>query len=323
MIEGKLQVVSSPNNSFKEAIRSQPLMFEPSLPPILYKDSSADKIAKVRSELDKFIALLKDSRRVNAINIPELIEENHSGKPYRRSLDAIGFASIVDGNLEKEIVANKIVAHFDSTSALEAWVKESLNLGIKNIVAVGGSYSFIRYPGPSVIEANRIITPLLDIHGGLLGSIVIPQRKGEAVRMLEKTKSGTSFFTTQMLFDSQNIINLIAEYDKLCKMESISPATILISFAPVTREEDLRFMLWLGAEIPQNLEQSTRGLKYSEINPIYLKNAINTWEKVLAATYKNNYSVHLGVNVEQILKHNLSSSLEMLDAFTGKMQKQD
>ena len=63
-----------------------------------------------------------------------------------------------------------------------------------------------------MIDADRTAREAIEAAGGLLGNIAIPQRTGEAHRMLLKTRSGARFFTTQIVFDSESVLRMLREY---------------------------------------------------------------------------------------------------------------
>ena len=68
--------------------------------------------------------------------------------------------------------------------------------------------------------------------------------------MLYKTMTGARFFTTQMLFDSQRIIELLRDYTLLCSEAGVDPATVLLSFAPLRSVSDLNLLDFLGVDLP-------------------------------------------------------------------------
>jgi 5,10-methylenetetrahydrofolate reductase len=304
-------VARSNHRSFGEALRSRPLVFEP-VPPALRSSP-----ARAARYLDQLIGLLRPIDRLDGLIVPELVDENHEGRPYYRSGDAREFARTLARAAQREVVVNKVVAHLASEAALEAWVRETLERSIHHVVLVGGSSRYVPYPGPPVIEANRRVASLLAGAGGLLGNIAIPQRTGEPHRMVAKARAGASFFTTQILFDSEAIIRLLRDYERRSREGESPPATVLLSFAPMTEDTDAEFVRWLGAEIPERIERSILEGEEAEAGARSVANALRVWSEVNAAYPASLTSVPIGVNVEQISPRHLPAAVEMLTAFAG------
>ncbi|MCI4345275.1 MAG: hypothetical protein L3K07_00750 [Thermoplasmata archaeon] len=259
--------------------------------------------------------LLRGVPRLDAVNIPELVDENHDGRPYYRTGDPRTFARTVGEQAACDVVVNKVVAHLASTEAVSNWARETLAGGVRHVVLVGGSSRYIPYPGPTVAEADRICSAVLASAGGRLGNIAIPQRKGEAHRMLAKTRAGASFFTTQILFDPAAAVSTLREYGEIATAEGVPPAAVLLSVAPLTDEADCEFVRWLGAEIPEEAERAilNEGDGGAALRAIQL--ALDVWGEVRRVATEENWSVPLGVNVEQISQRHLHSAAEMLRAF--------
>src|SRR5438445_7979675 len=96
-------------------------------------------------------------------------------------------------------IVNNVVAHMPSAAAFRRWVEESLDrFGLRSFVLVGGTNSRIRYPGPTVLDANRVLRSVAAGHRGVaLGNITIPDRVNEVDRLAAKTEAGWDFVTTR------------------------------------------------------------------------------------------------------------------------------
>ncbi len=301
--------------SFADALRARPLLFEP-VPPALR--ASAARAARYTEQL---LGLLREIPRLDALIVPELVDENHEGRPFYRSGDPRDFARALSVAADRDVVVNKVVAHLPTEDAVDAWTRETLERTIRHVVLVGGSSRYIPYPGPPVIEANRRSGPLLASSGGLLGNISIPQRTGESHRMLAKTKAGAAFFTTQILFDSEAIVKVLREYERRCREAETPPAAVLLSFAPLTEETDSEFVRWLGADIPERVERSILDGEEVDAGARSVANALRVWEEVLAGYAPGDVPVPLGVNVEQISQRHLAAAVDMLSAFAAVIDR--
>ncbi|HEV2448993.1 MAG TPA: hypothetical protein VGU43_01110 [Thermoplasmata archaeon] len=297
------------SRSLGEALAARPLLFEP-VPPSVRADP-------VRSGLhtETLVRMLRAQPRLDAVNIPELVDENHDGRPYYRSGDPRRFASTLAAGAGCEAIVNKVVAHLPSAEGLADWARETVGLGLRHAVFVGGSSRYIPYPGPPVIESNRICAELFGAVDGRIGNIAIPQRTGEAHRMLAKTRAGAAFFTTQILFDGSSVSALIREYGERCAAERVVPAAVLLSVAPLSDEADCEFVRWLGAEVPEETERSLLGPGDEGAARRAGRLALEVWQAVRARAESERSSVPLGVNVEQISQRHLSAAVEMLGEF--------
>jgi 5,10-methylenetetrahydrofolate reductase len=293
-----------------EALQKRPLFFEP-VPPIAR--SSPARIDTVLLELS---ALLLRSPRVDAVDVPELVDENHDGRPYFRSVDPRGFGRRVAERAGIHGIVNKVVAHLENAAAVERWARETAERGIVSAVLVGGSSRYIPYPGPPVAEANRICRPIFTEVGGCVGNIAIPSRMGEPHRMLAKTRAGARFFTTQIVFDDAATVRTIREYDLLCRQAGLEPATVLVSFAPLADEIDAEFVRWLGGEIPESAERAILNGEDGGAGTRSVAHSLAVWRRILARLEEAGCATSVGVNVEQISQRHLSTAAEMLAAFT-------
>ncbi len=297
-----------------EALRSAPVFFEPVTPSLRARPERA------AAYVEELAGRLEREELLDAFDVPELVDENHDGRPYYRSLDPRQFGSSLRERLGREVIVNKVVAHLSSTTALADWTRETLAAGIHHLVLVGGSSRYIPYPGPSVIEADRLCAGLVRDRGGLIGNIAIPQRQGEAHRMLAKTRAGAAFFTTQILFDSESILGAIREYGALCEKAGILPASVLLSLAPIADETDAEFVRWLGADIPEPAEREILNGDERQAGTRSIAHARRVWESVRSGTAESGTHVPIGVNVEQLTQRHLDVAVEMLRALAPQIK---
>ncbi|MGP8078061.1 MAG: hypothetical protein ACLQD8_00760 [Thermoplasmata archaeon] len=291
--------------SLAQALPHRPLLFEP-VPP-----SARTSPDKVEAYVRHVVSLLAAHPRVDAFVVPELVSENHNGEPRYRSGDIRRFASAVSRDSGCEAILNRVVAHVPSIPELEEWCRKTVGEGIRNVMFIGGTSRYIPYPGPSVVQANSGVLPLMKSHSGLIGNVVIPHRVDEGYRMLTKTKTGASFFTTQILFDPEPVARLIDEYGRLCRAYGVAPAAVILSVAPVADEDDLEFVRWLGAEVPERIERTL----VSEDGSASISAALATWGGVLREAKGWEVAVPLGVNVEVVSPHHFATAVELLTAF--------
>lgn len=302
------------SRTFEAALSQAPVFFEP-VPPSL-----RTRPDRVEAYFDELTRRLRAVESLDAIDVPELIDENHDGRPYYRTADPRQIGRQLAERVQRPVVVNKVVAHLPSEAALVAWARESLEGGIRHVVLVGGSSRYIPYPGPQVIEADRACAPILREAGGHLGNIAIPQRQGEAHRMLAKTRAGATFFTTQILFDSESLRRTLREYDALCQKAGVPAAAVLLSFAPVTDETDAEFVRWLGADIPEPAERWILNGDENSAGDRAIEQARRVWGDARAGAEADGLSLSLGVNVEQLTQRHLDVALRMLAELSPLVQ---
>jgi 5,10-methylenetetrahydrofolate reductase len=303
------------SRTFEAALSRAPVFFEP-VPPSL-----RTRPDRIDAYFDELSTRLKGVETLDAIDVPELIDENHDGRPYYRTADPRQIGRQLAQRVQRAVVVNKVVAHLPSEAALVAWVRETLDAGIRHVVLVGGSSRYIPYPGPPVIEADRACAAMLREQGGHLGNIAIPQRQGEAHRMLAKTRAGATFFTTQILFDSESLRRTLREYDALCQKAGVPAAAVLLSFAPLSDETDAEFVRWLGADIPEAAERWILNGEESSAGDRAIEQARRVWTDTRAGADADGLSLSLGINVEQLTQRHLEVALQMLSELSVLVQR--
>jgi len=296
-----------------EALRAGPLFFEP-VPPLARTPPSRaeERIAAVVRWVDSV-------PRLDAVDVPELVDENHEGQPHYRSGDPRTFALALAQRTSREVIVNKVVAHLPDIPSVERWAQETVDRGVRHVVLVGGSSRYIPYPGPSVVEADRLCRPVFSSAGGTVGNIAIPQRAGEAHRMLAKTRAGASFFTTQILFDADAVRDVLLRYDLLCRQASLPPAAVLLSVATIADDEDAEFVRWLGADLPDSAERSILGGDERDAARRSAERALSLWEDVTQTARRERLTVPIGVNVEQISGRHLEVAGALLRDFAQRI----
>ncbi len=308
--------------SFRKSLKSMPLIF--TVVPL--RDSKTgdpehdNRIVKnIESRIMEISHTLSNYPKLTAVNVPELVEENHEGKPRYNSIYTRKLAKGIADGIGREAIINKVVAHMESYDEFANWIIETESQGIRNIVLVGGNTRHHRYTGPNVSEANLIARHLMkikELDDLTIGNICLPERSGEARRMLYKTISGADFFTTQMLFESDHITHLLKEYSELCKKAEVSPATVILSFAPLKSVADLNLLDFLGVDLPDETKDYI--LENENVWHAYeksIKNALSVLKRISEQKDIMFPNLNIGINVEQLTKSNMPYSIKMLEEF--------
>jgi len=286
----------------------QEKILDPSIPVTLFEvvPPAADKPEAMNESLTE---LQRVQRFVEGINLPEIHDEDRGKERTSKFLQRVEprvFGSRIQRELRAEVVLNRVVVHDPRPGK---WFRETcLEWGLRHIVLVGGESAQVGYPGPSVMEAAGLVR-----REGLpitLGGITIPSRKNESDRMRVKSRAGIDFFTSQILFDSNDIVWLIQRLNGL-------EARVFLSFAPVSHRRDLQFLRWLGADIPQNLDRfllgSEEGVTASAAT--CLERSLDLAQRILMDVFDHlpPDPPPLGLNIEHINRRNFSPAIKMLD----------
>ena len=295
---------------FANRLRDFPLVLEV-VPP---HGRASDKA--VRSLVKKVHEAVRTIPELDAVNLPEVLDENHAGMPFYRNMDPRRFAGLLNLEGPLEPIVNKVVVHMKGVASFDRWVKESLDAyGLRNFVLVGGGSSRVKYPGPTVAEANGRLAELTEAYADVAtGNIAIPERADEVSRLVGKTRTGSRFFTTQVLFEAEPIATTLRQYGEACHYEGVHPATVLLSFAPVSDYQDVEFLAWLGATVTPETEERLlqRGVRPGIAS---LQVALKILTKIRDAVEGSPHAVPLGVNIEQIATHNFELAVKMAQEF--------
>ena len=262
------------------------------------------------------ISTLLSRTHIDAINIPEVhAEESRGARPIEEAKRAEPreFGRMIQDSVGIEAIVNRVTVLETPETQIEWFRTTHDEYGIDNIVLVGGESGQIDYPGPSVSESSSIIEDLNIRNGAEIfrGGICLPSRKIESQRLLRKGNDGIEFFTTQVLYCSEDICKMLGHYDRLCSHSGQGPKRVLLSFAPISTEKNLSFLKWLGVEVPVETEQYIIQ-KESKIKERSIEVSIGVLEEILSHIEEEGIMVPIGLNIEHIMSYNFSHSVEML-----------
>ncbi|MCL5419894.1 MAG: mycobacterial-type methylenetetrahydrofolate reductase [Candidatus Marsarchaeota archaeon] len=266
--------------------------------------------SKARASADRVCLAVKGMGRVDYLNVPEIIEENYLGAPLYKHYDAREFCALLRRGTGIASIPNKVVVYLSSAHDLESWIYESISrYGMDRLIFVGGSKGGSIYPGPSVAEANRAAAR---VGGVAVGNVCIPSRDGELSRVLSKTESGASFFTTQVMFESAPVIRLIGGYGTECERLGIRPAAFFISLPAPKNSFDIDFLKWLGADMSAGTEAALRRSRNIGLESNRICSGVLSDVEDYARS--SGIKVPIGLNVEAISEANLDEVCTFVNA---------
>ena len=289
-------------------MKLQEKILNPSIPVTLFEvvPPAADQPEAINESLTE---LRRVKPFIDGVNLPEIHDEDRGAERTSKfvpRVDGRVFGSRIQLELGADVVLNRVVVHDPKP---EIWFRETcLEWDLKHFVLVGGESTGVRYPGPNVMEAAALAQRL-----GLpitLGGITIPSRKNESDRIRIKARSGIDFFTSQVLFDSNDVVWLLQRLNGV-------QARIFLSFAPVSHRRDLQFLRWLGADIPKDLDRFLLGSEDGAAadSETCLERSLDLAQRILMDVYDNlpPDPPPLGLNIEHINRRNFSAAIRMLD----------
>ena len=286
----------------------RPVVVYEILPP-REKDGTLNSYAEI-------ISSLLSQTHIDAINIPEVRDESMRGaRPVKNKTRAEPreFGKLLQDIVGIEAIVNRVVVHQPIEEEIN-WIEETYTIyEIENLIVVGGESSKINYIGPTVNSALRAINSRIDTNGCdiFCGGITIPSRLKESKSLINKSKNGSEFFTTQVLYDSSKIKRMMSHYQVRCNKTNTFPRRLLLSFAPVSSQKNIEFLKWLGVEIPNKTESYLKGHPASMIERS-LNVAVGVLNETLDHIKENDLTVPIGLNVEHIMSYNFQASVEML-----------
>ena len=244
---------------------------------------------------------------VDGINLPEIHDEARGAERTYRFIPRVEprlLGERIQRQLSTQAVINRVVVH-DAEPA--RWLAETHDhYGIEHVILVGGESAQARYPGPGPLEAaRRIQEAQIPVS---LGGIIISSRTNEADRIRAKNSAGIKFFTSQILFDSNDIVWLLQRLNGL-------EARIFLSFAPVSHPGDLKFLRWLGADIPPSLDQFLLGKTGDSAKETCFERSLVLAQRTLIDVFDNlpPDPPLLGLNIEHVNRRNLPAAARMVE----------
>ena len=306
-------------------MRLREKIMKPQRPVVLYEIIPPRMVdGSIESYAGRISSLLSQTH-IDGINIPEIhSEETRGSRPVGERIRAEPreFGKIIQDYVGIETVVNRVSVH-QSYLEQEEWFKTTREeYGIDNFVIVGGESSKIEYPGPDVNETAIMIEEINSINNSdiFFGGISLPSRSIESKRMLAKTSNGVDFFTTQVLYDSNDVKKMLGHYMLACEEERLKPRRVMLSFAPISTIKNIEFLKWLGVEIPESTEEYL-----TEDSGVMLERSIEislrVLDEILDYIVKNSITVPIGLNIEHVMSYNFQHSVELLQKMSMRYRK--
>lgn len=218
--------------------------------------------------------------------------------PFRPAIEARIYARLLQQCTVHQAMTYKCVVDM-SEESWRQWLHETYtDYGLRCLTLVGSASPNPRPGSLPVDRAYQIATEAdMDL---TLGGIVIAERHSpdfdESRRLICKAAQGCSYFVSQLIFDADLTIRLIADYARRCRQQGVMPQRIVLTFAPCGRRRTMEFIKWLGVAVPPRIEAA---ILEAEM-PLRKSQQINC--ESLRAILEHEYEMPmpLGINIESV-----------------------
>ena len=274
------------------------------------------------SEIAKKLAARLSHLNLDAINVYDIQDEEGRTQgarpfPFLPLVDSREYSQVIKRLTDTEIINFKCVVHHPREE-FSAWLDRTWQqFGLRYLTLVGGSSSKMAYPGPTLSQASQAIAShQFDF---VFGGVTIAERhssKGnEHLKLIEKSRWGMSFFTSQVVYEPHATIQLLQDYSRKCRVLNLSPVRIILTFCPCGDPKTLQFLKWLGVTIPLEVEQEIFSARFPIQKSIEV--CCLTLRKILESIGTS--EVPLGINVESvsIKKNEIDASIDLFLELKG------
>lgn len=198
--------------------------------------------------------------------------------------------------------------------------KEELSVWLQGLKAHNFYPIFVGLPTPDYVvktslpEAYKIWRDNHQDHS-VIGAVTIPERhailKDEDVRILDKVKSGVSYFISQCIFNVEYTRQTLEDLIVASEKRKTALPTIIFTLTICGSVKTLHFMEWLGIHVPENLKEELKVCTNPVARSVEIAVAI---AKDLIEFCKDR-SIPFGFNIESVAirKEEVEASLTLLN----------
>ncbi len=301
--------------SLKRVLKDKPVIYE-IVPP---RANSSRFGTELRG-----VEMVMHDRRIDAINIPELINRRGTSEKVQYSPATIlpeEYALLV-GEFKDPIV-NIIAPRMTRASFQRRVLRAVEEYGIKGFVLVGKERHDDVLPGPNVLEALDLVREQ-KVEDVALGGICIFTRKSrgggdygfesnleEHRRMWVKGSRGCDFATSQINFDASAAADCLTSYQDLCERTDVNPMTTFLSISAVPTQSILSLLERLDVFFPPKVKK--RMLQASDIAKESVQVATEVFMEIMETLERRHVEIPIGLQVEQIGVTSEQLTLELLE----------
>jgi len=276
---------------------------------------------KAKTEKEKLLTIAENrTRRINSLNCDGLIVydiqdessriEEQRPFEYFPALDPLNYTVDMHGNTRCEKIIYHVVGKYTRDEFIERLTLANENNFHSVFVGAASKHQPTRIRLSEAYEVWRS-----HAGNGLLGGVVIPERhhskNDEHLRIIEKQKSGCSFFVSQCVCNLEMTKNFISDYCYAVEDTNDQKSYFIFTLSICGTVETLNLMNWLGIDVPKWMRNDlSRGKDI-------LKESINQNIKIAEEIkkYCEEKDLCYGFNVESISpkKAEIDASMELYE----------
>jgi hypothetical protein len=271
-------------------------------------------LEKIKISAEKSLAIL-GGLDIDALIVYDVQDESARTNeerpfPFSSALDPFEYTSQYLHGLPIPKIIYRPAGKF-TKDELTDWLQKLSNLGFYPV--------FVGLPSPDYI----VKTSLADAYNiwrtnhqshSVIGAVTIPERhavlKDEDVRILDKVKSGVSYFISQCIFNVEYTRQTLQALVSASKHQQLPLPTIIFTLTICGSVKTLEFMEWLGIHVPDDIKAELQTCP----NPAARSVEIATLIAKDLVDFCQREAIPFGFNIESVAvrKEEVEASIQLL-----------
>lgn len=170
--------------------------------------------------------------------------------PYLPTKDPAQFYEQHLGAWDKPVVVYRCVGKYDESELTDWLGAQDPAKVLTTFVGASTGEKATRTNLPTAQKLWHEVAPALQ-----LGGVAIPERHSrggnEHLRLIRKQQSGTSFFVTQVVYDTSAAKSMVSDYFYACEDAGLTPVPVIFTLSVVGSMKTVEFLEWLGVDVPR------------------------------------------------------------------------
>lgn len=271
-------------------------------------------LEKIKTSTEKSLAILS-SLNIDALIVYDVQDESARTNeerpfPFSSALDPFEYTSQYLHSLPIPKIIYRPAGKF-TKDELTDWLQELRMHGFFPV--------FVGLPSPDYVVKTSL-KDAYDVwrtnheHHSVIGAVTIPERhavlKDEDVRILDKVKSGVSYFISQCIFNVEYTRQTLQALVIASKPQQLPLPTIIFTLTICGSVKTLEFMEWLGIHVPDDIKQELQTCA----NPAARSVEIATLIAKELIEFCQQEAIPFGFNIESVAvrKEEVEASVKLL-----------
>jgi 5,10-methylenetetrahydrofolate reductase len=271
-------------------------------------------LEKIKTSTEKSLAILS-SLDIDALIVYDVQDESARTNeerpfPFSSALDPFEYTSQYLQSLHIPKIIYRPAGKF-TKDELTDWLQELSTHGFFPV--------FVGLPSPDYV-VKISLKDAYDVwrtnheHHSVIGAVTIPERhavlKDEDARILDKVKSGVSYFISQCIFNVEYTRQTLQALVIASKHQQLPLPTIIFTLTICGSVKTLEFMEWLGIHVPDDIKQELQTCT----NPAARSVEIATLIAKDLIEFCKQEAIPFGFNIESVAvrKEEVEASVKLL-----------